>query len=209
MTEHATKPRSRDRLLAAAINVIRQKGYSATRIEDICAAAGVTKGSFFHHFASKDELAHAATAAWNQMAEKRFAASGYRDLPDPRDRLLAYVALRKELLSGDVWDTTCLLGTMVQDTYLTHPDLCIACAAGIDLHIATLIPDANDVIARYGRSGDWTGQSLADHIQAVVQGALVLAKADGNFTRALSSFDHLHNYIALVFHKPITEELIS
>ena len=209
MTEPATKPRSRDRLLAAAINVIRQKGYSATRIEDICAAAGVTKGSFFHHFASKDELAHAATAAWNQMAEKRFADSGYRGLPDPRDRLLAYVALRKEILSGDVWDTTCLLGTMVQDTYLTHPDLGIACAAGISLHIATLVPDADAAVALYGRAGDWTGQSLADYIQAVVQGALVLAKADGNFTRALRCFDHLHNYLTLVFHQPLKQELTS
>ncbi|MEO8883222.1 MAG: TetR family transcriptional regulator, partial [Devosia sp.] len=31
----------------AAINVIRVKGYSATRVDDIAAAAGVTKGSFF------------------------------------------------------------------------------------------------------------------------------------------------------------------
>ena len=209
MTDTATKPRSRDRLLAAAIDVIQQKGYSATRIEDICATAGVTKGSFFHHFATKDDLALAATAAWNEIVEAHFAASSYRALADPRDRLLAYIAKRKAILCGDVWGTTCLLGTLVQDTYLTHPDLGFACAAGIDLHIATLIPDADAAIAKYGRTGDWTGQSLADHIQAVVQGALVLAKADGDFSRALKSFDHLHNYIALVFHKPITEELIS
>ncbi len=209
MTEPITKPKSRDRLLAAAIDVIRQKGYSATRIEDICAVAGVTKGSFFHHFATKDDLALAATTAWNEMAEAHFAASGTRDLPDPRDRLLAYVAMRKAILFGDVWGTTCLLGTMLQDTYRTHPDLGMACAAGIDLHIATLIPDADAAIAKYGRTGDWTGQSLADHIQAVVQGALLLAKADGNFDRALGSFDHLYNYVALVFHKPIAEEVTS
>ena len=209
MTDTAIKPPSRDRLLAAAIDVIRKKGYSATRIEDICDAAGVTKGSFFHHFATKDDLALAATAAWNDMAEAHFGASGYRALADPRDRLLAYVDLRKAILVGDVWGTTCLLGTMLQDTYLTHPDLGIACAAGIDLHIATLIPDADAAIAEYEMSGGWTGRSLADHIQAVVQGALVLAKADGNFIRALNSFDHLHDYIALVFYKPITEELIA
>jgi TetR/AcrR family transcriptional repressor of nem operon len=41
---------SRNKLLDAAIDVVRSKGYGATRVDDIAAAAGVTKGSFFHHF---------------------------------------------------------------------------------------------------------------------------------------------------------------
>jgi len=41
---------SKTKLLNAALHVIRAKGYTATRVEDICEAAGVTKGSFFHHF---------------------------------------------------------------------------------------------------------------------------------------------------------------
>jgi TetR/AcrR family transcriptional regulator, transcriptional repressor for nem operon len=44
---------SKEKLLDAALQVIRTKGYTATRIEDICEAAGLTKGSFFHHFKSK------------------------------------------------------------------------------------------------------------------------------------------------------------
>ncbi len=43
---------ARERLIAAARDEIRRKGYTATRVEDICRAAGVTKGSFFHHFSS-------------------------------------------------------------------------------------------------------------------------------------------------------------
>lgn len=53
---------SRTRLLNATLKVVRAKGYNATRVEDVCAAAGLTKGSFFHHFKSKDELALAAIA---------------------------------------------------------------------------------------------------------------------------------------------------
>lgn len=40
----------------------RTRLLNATRVEDVCAAAGLTKGSFFHHFKSKDELALAAIA---------------------------------------------------------------------------------------------------------------------------------------------------
>ncbi|WP_433964764.1 TetR/AcrR family transcriptional regulator [Tunturiibacter gelidiferens] len=44
---------SKTKFLDAAMHVIRVKGYSATRIEDVCEEAGLTKGSFFHHFRSK------------------------------------------------------------------------------------------------------------------------------------------------------------
>ena len=47
---------SKTRLLEAALEVIRTKGYAATTVEDICARAGVSKGSFFHHFAGRRSL---------------------------------------------------------------------------------------------------------------------------------------------------------
>ena len=51
---------SKTRLLDATLKVVRAKGYTATRVEDVCAEAGLTKGSFFHHFKSKEDLALAA-----------------------------------------------------------------------------------------------------------------------------------------------------
>ena len=51
---------SKTKLLDATLKVVRAKGYSATRIEDVCAEAGLTKGSFFHHFKSKEDLALSA-----------------------------------------------------------------------------------------------------------------------------------------------------
>jgi AcrR family transcriptional regulator len=58
---------SRSRLLNAALKVVRSKGYTATRVEDLCAEAGVTKVSFFHHFKSKDDLVLAAVAHWDEV----------------------------------------------------------------------------------------------------------------------------------------------
>ena len=48
--------RRAEKLLDAAVHVIRSKGYSAARVEDICAEAGLTKGAFFHHFAKQGSL---------------------------------------------------------------------------------------------------------------------------------------------------------
>lgn len=53
---------SNRKLLDAAQNVFRTKGYAATTVDDICEAAIVTQGSFFHHFKSKEALTLDAAA---------------------------------------------------------------------------------------------------------------------------------------------------
>src|ERR1035441_3450634 len=89
---------SKTKLLNAALQLIRTKGYAATTIDAICHKAGVTKGSFFHHFKSKDELALAAVSHWGAMTDGFFAAAPYSKLQDPLQRLFGYVDFRGEIL---------------------------------------------------------------------------------------------------------------
>src|SRR5262249_4536641 len=125
---------SKAKFLDAAMRVIRAKGYSATRIDDVCEAAGLTKGSFFHHFKSKEELALAAADHFAAMADRLFASAPYQSARDPLDRLLGYVDFRRAMLQGELPDFTCLLGTMVQETYDTHPVLRVVCERHISAH---------------------------------------------------------------------------
>eukprot|EP01042_Synura_sphagnicola_P034642 gene34642-44415_t len=86
---------ARTRLLEAARDVIRAKGFAATSVDDLCRAAAVTKGAFFHHFASKEALGVAAAEFWTQEVTPFFAAAPYHQPADALDRVLAYVAFRK------------------------------------------------------------------------------------------------------------------
>jgi TetR/AcrR family transcriptional repressor of nem operon len=199
MPKAAGKPDARSRLLDAALTVIRTKGYSATTVDELCATAGVTKGAFFHHFKSKDELAVAAADYWSQMTGALFAAAPYHDHADPLDRLLGYVDFRKALLQGDVPEFTCLVGTMVQEAYETVPVLRDACDRSISGHATSLEGDIQAIIASRGLSPDWTARSLALHTQAVLQGAFILAKAKGSAAAAADSIDHLRRYLELLF----------
>lgn len=98
---------SKTKLLDAALQVIRTRGYSATTVEDICNAAGVTKGSFFHHFKGKEDLAISAANFWSEMTSGLFESAPYHAHVDPLDRVLGYIDFRKAILQGTLPEFTC------------------------------------------------------------------------------------------------------
>ena len=194
-----SEPGAKTKLLDAALSVIRTKGYSATTVDDICQTAGVTKGAFFHHFKSKEELAVSAAGYFSSMADRVFSAAPYRDLPDPVDRLLGYVDFRKAILKGDLPEFTCLLGTMVQEAYETHPSIREACDKHIGEHAGMVAADISEAIRKYGIDADWSAESLALYTQAVIQGAFILAKAKHGPDVATACLDHLRRYLQMLF----------
>jgi TetR/AcrR family transcriptional repressor of nem operon len=202
MPQPSAKRDAKAKLLTAALSVIRTKGYAAMSVDELCGAAGVTKGAFFHHFKSKDELGVAAAEHWSQVTGALFAEAPYHKHKDPLDRVLAYLDFRKALLKGGVPEFTCLIGTMVQEIYETNPDIRRACEASISGHAATLEADIAEARKTYGIKASWTPAGLALHTQAVLQGAFILAKAKGGADIAAASIDHLRRYITLLFQPP-------
>ena len=196
--QRQSQPNSKDRLLDAALHVIRAKGYSATTVDDICHQAGVTKGSFFHHFKSKDDLALAAVAYWRAMTEAFFAAAPYHQPQDPLDRLLGYLDFRAAILTGDLADYTCLLGTLVQETYDTHPEIRNACDLALSSHIAAITRDVEAAKALYAPDAPWSAESVGTFIQAVLQGSFIFAKAEQSPQVVRDNLGHLHRYLRVL-----------
>jgi len=196
---------ARRKLLDAAITIIRQKGYAATSVDEVCARAGVTKGAFFHYFPSKNSLAVAAAGRWTELSDALFSAAPYQRFNDPLDRLLGYLDFRKSMLRGDVADFTCFAGTVVQEAYGTHSDIRLACDACISDHVAKIESDIADAMKHYRVRAPWRAESLALFTQAVLQGAFILAKAKGSAAVAEASVDHLRRYVEQLFLRSKTK----
>lgn len=205
MSDPTTQTRmapARQKLLDAAMAVIREKGYVATTVDELCARAGVAKGSFFHHFPDKEALAVAAANYWSATTSALFASAPYHAHKDPLDRVLGYIDFRRALLKGELPDFTCVVGTMVQEVYGTNPAIRDACDASISAHAEKVEADIAEAMKGRGIRAGWTAKSLALHTQAVLQGAFILAKAKGGADIAASSVDHLRRYIELLFQAP-------
>jgi len=198
MTE-ASRPSSRERLLDAAVDEIRRRGYADTSVDQLCATAGVTKGAFFHHFRTKDALGVAAARRFSEMADAAFSGAPYRALPDPVEPLLGYVAFRKAMMQGEMSGFTCLVGTMAQEAYATHPQVREACARTIDDHVDMLVEDIETALRERNVAVPGGARGLALYMQAVIQGAFVLAKAHDDSAVAAGCLDHLRDHLAGLF----------
>jgi TetR/AcrR family transcriptional repressor of nem operon len=206
MAKAQTSSETRGKLLDAARDVIRTKGYAGSTVDDICAAARVTKGSFFHYFDSKEELGVAAIERFGAMAATLFASAPYRCESDPRDRVLGYVDFRISLLRGEVPLYTCLIGTTVQEVYATHPNLRAVCDRVLSEHVAELTRDLAAAKDCYAPDAPWDPESVGYFIQCVLQGAFIFAKAKQGPAIAAASLGHLRNYLVTLLGHPENHE---
>ena len=183
----------RDGILEAGTRLFRRQGFVATTVDEICAEAGATKGAFFHHFASKEALAEACLARWNEQTAAMITGKPMTNLDDPAQRAVAFMDFIIEMFSEPGTLKSCLAGTTVQEVSETHPRLRRAanrCFESIQRGFQSLLDDACSS-RRIKRDTD----SLATLWVATIQGALVVCKASRDESVLPASLRHVRAYI--------------
>lgn len=186
---------ARDKILKAGIERFRTLGYNATTVDQICEDAGVTKGAFFHHFASKEEVALACLDLWEKRSERFDDQAPYRQIEDPVERLYHALDFYTCFFSNESLVRSCLVGTTVQECSETSPrlrkaaDACFLKARG---RFERLIAEA---AAANGRVVD--AAALALLWEAGIQGALVLFKASRDPATIRGTLNQIVEYIRI------------
>lgn len=174
---------TRTRILGIAQDAILQKGFDATSIEEIVAAAEITKGGFFYHFPDKNALARALIERHIAVEDEIFDGLWARARELNEDPLhSALIAFR-------------LLAEMLADMPTGHPGCIVATAAYQDRLFDAEVRELNrravlgwrarfrgvfDAIAAvYPPREPVDLDALADMVSTVVEGGIVMGKALG------------------------------
>lgn len=160
----------KDHLIDQAIALFRAKGYSATSIDEIVRACGITKGSLYYHFRSKEELALAAMERVHRyFAEHIFSLVAQAERPGA-DELRAFNAAVEAFCSS-------------------HPDGCLLANLSLDIAASELFRerirtffaawrDCYRKVFATRHSAD-RAATLAEDAVAIVHGCILMHRIDG------------------------------
>ena len=175
-------PETKRKLVDAGVDLMRARGYNATTVDDICAAAGVTKGGFFHYFKSKDDIARASVTHFYEERAKDYEAAPFRKLADPLDRVFGRLDYVKESSCGKSHVTKgCLIGVFAQELAFANPEIRDLCQNFSTRMVRDFSHDLAEAKAAHAPDAKFDPKTVAQLYVAIVQGSLMLAKiADSN-----------------------------
>ncbi len=175
------------------------KGFHATSVDEVCEAAKLTKGSFFHYFQSKEELARAVLGYHGASIQALMNMGSYGKIRDPLQRVYGYLEYLAALSRDPSVPRSCLFGNFSQELSSTHPTIRADCADAFARWADALRRDLAAAKSLHAPGADFDPRRVAEHFLAVYEGALILAKARQQPRVIGESIGHFRRYLEQLF----------
>ena len=168
---------TRQRLIDATVRLMLRQGFAATSVDQICTEAGLTKGSFFHHFESKEAVGKAAVEWWGRMGASMYSAAWDDPDGDPLERVRRML----DIMSGftrrdDGGPCVCMVGMMSQEMAATSPAMREACTVELRYwtdKVAILLAAAKE---KHAPVNDFDPVAVSWFLNSLWQGSMLVGK---------------------------------
>jgi TetR/AcrR family transcriptional repressor of nem operon len=194
---------TRSRILDAAEALVLEQGFGGTSVDAVVATASTTKGGFFHHFASKQELARALVeryVASDMELLETLLAKAERLSDDPLQQLLLFVGLQEDLVDEIAGGTPgCLYASVMYEQELVDETTRHLIGDAVRAWRARTRMKLDEVAARYPPRVAVDLDALADQGLAIYEGTFVLSRALGEPELLRGQLRHFRTYLELLF----------
>ena len=202
---------TRNKILDTAEAMILDQGFSATSIDKLVAQAGVTKGSFFHHFDTKAALAHTLVERYARndlglLAESRARAEQLSR--DPLQRVLILVGLYKEMMEGLIDPYPgCLFASYLYEAGLFDDHTLAVIDNTFRQWRTTLGGMIEQAAEAYPPRIEVDCAHLADMFTVVIEGAFIMSKTLNEPQLVAHQLGLYRDFIELLFQPPSPSNL--
>lgn len=184
MLDDARAPKrgdTRERLLAIAEAAVLAKGFAGTSIDELIAAAGITKSGFFYHFKDKAELAKAPLLRYlahdQQVLDDLFGRADELN-EDPLHGFLVGLKLFAEMMANMTEvHPGCLAASFVYQDQLFNREVRELNAEGILRWRRRFRERFAAIAEKYPPREGVDLDALADMAATLIEGALILSRA--------------------------------
>ncbi|NPV59337.1 MAG: TetR/AcrR family transcriptional regulator [Actinobacteria bacterium] len=168
--------RTRRRIVGHATLLMYEKGYARTTIDDVIAAAGVTKGSFYFHFSSKEELGCAVIEAASEHILSRLREALDRPDLSPRGRIEAMLKEIQGIVEEADCSRGCILGNLALETSSSHPDFRERIAKAFREWSELIASELQEMKAAGELPADFDCAAYADFAVSALEGGIMISK---------------------------------
>lgn len=195
--------RTRRRIMDAAETLVLDRGFGGTSVDEILAAAQVTKGAFFHHFPSKQALAAALMDRYVALdVEHLDGLMGRAEelTRDPLQQLLLFIGLYRELFNDlEAPYPGCLMASYTYEAGLFDDEVKAVIADNVATWHDRVRAKLDEVVATHPPRVDVDLDSLADLVTVVVEGAFIVSRVQDDPGGTAAHLTHLRTYVELLF----------
>ncbi|HET6169582.1 MAG TPA: TetR family transcriptional regulator C-terminal domain-containing protein, partial [Terracidiphilus sp.] len=178
---------TREHLIDVGVRLMHQNGYNATGLTDILKAANVPKGSFYHHFGSKEEFAAAALERYGMRAREHAAAVLNDTMTPPLKRLRSYFSDLVEIYGQKGAIPGCMMGRLSLEIAEESSRLRKRISASFDHWQHTIATVIGQAVAQKELPAGTNAELLAGFVLNSWEGALLRSQAEKS-NSALETF---------------------
>jgi TetR/AcrR family transcriptional repressor of nem operon len=192
----------RDRIMKSAAKLIVERGYSGTTLDEILARTEATKGAFFYHFKTKDDLARALIEHFAQRLEDYFEdlfdrARGTTD--DPLESILFVLEKFEEFLSSREQPLRCMFASFIHELPQFPAEVRGIVRAGLRRWKEIFATNFQRLLNAKKPRQRVSADDLATMYVSIIEGALILGQADNDVSIPIRQAQLFRNYIKLLF----------
>lgn len=193
---------TRENLLHAATRLMLERGFNGTTVDEICAAAGTTKGAFFHHFPNKEELGLATLDRYAERIFNVMKQGAERRPDDPIGRVFDYVDELGRIGRVNDRRPACLLAIETMELGAVHETFRKRCEAHFESWASYFEGLLKDAIAALPHPVDTNPRELAEYLISVFEGSVLLSRAQEDAGVIERNLSYYRRSLEALFERP-------